>query len=319
MSRPWLTVLMPTYNGEAYVAHALESIVIQGDDGVEVIAIDDGSTDATVSILRSYQSRMNLRVLEPGRVGNWVTNTNRCLPLAQGAHLSILHQDDLWMKHRLLRMKRCLEENPGTTLLFHSSWYIDSQGRRLAVIRPPLPAGVDLPPELVVERLLVQDFIMVPAAVFRRDAALAVGGLDEGLWYSGDWDFWLKLVAQGSSRSLSRPLAAFRIHALSQTNLSTARTAEYRRQQETVLERHFGRWSARLRHRGEIHMAAAFSIEMNVALSELAHGTGMAAGSVLLKFLRLGPWVAFRYLRDSRLRERVAARLHLLRAMHWRV
>ena len=54
MARPWLSVIMPTYNGAAYLSAALDSVLAQQDERIELIAIDDGSTDATVSILESY-------------------------------------------------------------------------------------------------------------------------------------------------------------------------------------------------------------------------------------------------------------------------
>ena len=69
----------------------------------------------------------------------------------------------------------------------------------------------------MVERLLVQNFIAIPAPLFRRDQALSVGGLDARLWYAADWDFWLKLAAMGPTVYSPRPLAGFRIHSQSQT------------------------------------------------------------------------------------------------------
>jgi glycosyltransferase involved in cell wall biosynthesis len=319
VNQPWLSVLLPTYNGQAYLGGTLESVARQGDDGIEVIAIDDGSTDGTPALLRSFARHLNLRILERARTGNWVANTNHALAAARGDYIGILHQDDVWAPGRLAHLKRALAKHPGTTWLFHASWYVDSRGGRLAVISPPFPPGVLLAPELLVERLLVQDSIMVPSAIVRREAALAVGGLDESLPYSGDWDFWLRIAAAGGARFLSLPLAHFRIHALSQTNASTSNLGEYRRQQEAVLGRHFRLWSSRLRRPADIHLAARFSIEVNVAFSSLAHRQPSSPGRLLARFLRLGPWVGFRYLRDSRIRERVYARLHLLRAMKWRL
>ena len=65
MSGPWLSVLVPTYNGAAYLGQALNSIAAQDTADLEIIAIDDGSTDATLTILSDYSQSLPLRVIEP--------------------------------------------------------------------------------------------------------------------------------------------------------------------------------------------------------------------------------------------------------------
>ncbi|HEV3260038.1 MAG TPA: glycosyltransferase, partial [Gemmataceae bacterium] len=218
MARPWLSVIMPTYNGDAYLAAALDSVCAQDDAAIEVIAVDDGSTDATVPLLESYAERLPLRIVRRGRIGNWVANTNHGLTLARAEHVCFLHQDDLWLSGRLAVVKRLLAQSPDAALLLHPSWYIGPDGRRLGMWRCPLPAGPgELEAEFVVERLLVQNFISMPAPVFRRETALAVGGLDESLWFTADWDLWLKLAATGPALYHPEPLSAFRIHPQSQT------------------------------------------------------------------------------------------------------
>ena len=63
MSRPWLSVIMPTYNGASFLTNALNSILSQADDQIEVIAVDDGSTDATIPILKSFATKLSLRIV----------------------------------------------------------------------------------------------------------------------------------------------------------------------------------------------------------------------------------------------------------------
>src|SRR3954466_5222777 len=66
MGHPWLSVIMPTYNGEMYLRSALESVLSQADDRIEILAVDDGSTDSTLRILESYRGRMPLTIFERG-------------------------------------------------------------------------------------------------------------------------------------------------------------------------------------------------------------------------------------------------------------
>ena len=71
MPTPWLSVIIPTYNGEAYLSSAMDSILTQGDSDIEAIVVDAGSTDATPSILQAYQHRLPLTLLQrPPRPAN---------------------------------------------------------------------------------------------------------------------------------------------------------------------------------------------------------------------------------------------------------
>lgn len=311
MNRPWLSVILPTYNGQLYLGAALEGVLAQSDGDIEVIAVDDGSTDETVPILRSYAGRIPLQIFEPGRLGNWVAMTNRALSVAQGDYACFLHQDDVWLPNRSSTLRRLVEAHAGATLVVHASWYIDSRGRRLGFFRPAIPPGrVDPPLELVVERLLVQNFIAIPSALFHRETAARLGGMDEQLWYTADWDLWLKMAAAGRTLYTPQALAACRLHPLSQTVLRSQDCGEFRRQLDVVLERHLAAWKAR--HRGSpcpVEPAARFSIEMNTALAALANRQQPPLLRLAIGGLRLGPAGGWRYFHDSRIAERLVARI----------
>jgi glycosyltransferase involved in cell wall biosynthesis len=316
MGRPWLSVLMPTFNGAAYLAAALESIAAQVQDDVEVIALDDGSTDGTLALLRHYADRLPLQIVARGRVGSWVANTNHGLSLARGEYVCYLHQDDCWLPHRLATLKARALAHPGVALLLHSSFFIDTAGRRLGTWRCSLPPYRLLHADDVLERLLVQNFIAIPAPLFRREAALRVGGMDEGLWYTADWDFWLKLASIGQTFYDPRPLACFRIHALSQTMRQSRDGSEFRRQHEAVLQRHLPAW---LRGHADLRPilppVAEFAAEVNTALADSLHLRMPNWTTLLGRGFTLGPAGWHRFLRDSRIVERVRARIQTCRLL----
>jgi hypothetical protein len=217
----------------------------------------------------------------------------------------LLHQDDVWLPGRAARIREAMP----FSLLVHPAVFIGSNGQKLGHWRTPLPAGSVAPMEFI-ERLLVQNFLACPSPVFPRASALP-DGLDETLWYLADWDLWLRLGARGPVRSLAEPLTAFRIHRASQT-LSRERTAEdLREQHRKVLARHFPPWAKGVpaRHAAQVRAAADFSVAINVALAEAWRGKAGAATRLPPRFLGLGPAGWARYLRDSRLPERLWARL----------
>lgn len=310
MPAPWLSVIMPVYNGEDFLPRALESIEGQSGNGLELVAIDDGSTDRSLEILESWKSRLPLRVEKAPRCGNWVGVTNRALALARGEFACFLHQDDAWRPGRLEAVKRAVDESPGVDFVVHATQYIDRRGRNLGRSHPRFRESAGfLPASEVVPRFLIQNILSIPSALFRRSAALEEGGLDERLWYSADWDLWLRLAGRGRTRSLSRALSQYRLHPQTQTSMRSGDLQEFRRQHELVFEKHFPRWRSTLPDAEDVEARAKLSIEVNTALAAMAHRGKAGLSSLAAQFVRLGPVGAWRYINDSRILERMAARL----------
>jgi glycosyltransferase involved in cell wall biosynthesis len=299
--RPWLSVVMPAWNGERYLEAALQSVHAEGTRGYEIVAVDDGSTDRTPHILRAWAERLPLRIVAHGGRGNWVAASNAALRGARGRYACFLHQDDLWLPGRLAALEREVEAGP--SLIVHPAVFIGPDARRLGPWHCPLPEG-NVDAALFAERLSVQNFIAIPAAAFDLERALRLGAMDESLWYTADWDLWLRLGREGAIRHVPSPLAAFRVHPDSQTVVRTD-LADRRAQLEAVLGRHAAALPSAARR------AARFSLEVNVALAALASGIPVSWSGLMGSFLRLGPWGLLRYLRDSRIFERVVSRARL--------
>ena len=308
--QPWLSVLIPTYNGEDYLPAALNSIIDQKDTDIECIAVDDGSTDATLSILNSYQDRLSVKILQQETQGNWVANTNYGLSLARGDYVCFLHQDDLWFKNRLSTMKRLIFDLPKVVFFLHPSRFLDAEGNDLGIWQCPLPSFPEIiKPDLMIEKLLVQNFIAIPAPIFKREIALKVGGLDRTFWYTADWDFWLKIAACGDTLYYPKPFSGFRIHPGSQTIVRSSRSQDFRNQLESIARKYFALWQAPRQLKHKVLKVAEFSIEVNIFLANTVHGKKNNLAALLNSFVLLGPSGWYRYLRDSRIWERVSARL----------
>lgn len=311
MTQPWLSVILPVRNGEPYLIDALESIALQETlEGVEVLAVEDGSTDSTLPILRSYAGRIPLRILQPSPMRNWVQKANLALTEARGEYLSLLCHDDGWHSGRLKALRPLVQRPRAPAVVIHSLWYVDARRRRLGLYRPPLPAGRELTPDFVVERLLVQNWVGGPATLFRRDLTVSVGGYDENLWYSADWDLYLKLMASGPTHFLPRALSFYRLHSQSISSLRSGESREIKEQHDFVLDRHVEAWKKA--HGGGACPAeplARFSVAMNTTLASLANRQPVRLGRLLVQGARLGPQGGLQYLKRSRLAERLRARL----------
>jgi glycosyltransferase involved in cell wall biosynthesis len=310
MNPPWLSVLMPTYNGEKYLSSALDSIAIQNDNQIECIIVDDGSTDNTLVIANSYQDKIPLKIIEKQRKGNWVANTNYALSLAKADYVCFLHQDDIWLPKRLAIVKNLITKYPEVDLFLHSSSFIDERGKELGLWQSPLPSvPVIIDRNLSIERLLVQNFIAIPAPVFKRELALQAGGLEEQLWYTADWDFWLKIAASGKTIYYPKPLAAFRVHGGSQTVLRSSSLSDFRGQLETVVKKYWQIWQAPRSRKNFILKIALFSVELNTALAAKIHGQKINLFELIKRFLFLGISGWFKYFYYSRIWERISSRL----------
>lgn len=304
-------MVVPTFRGAQWLGEALGSVaeaVGDEEDRIEILVVDDRSDDATLEVARTFESRLPLRIFERESPRSWVLGTNEGLAAARGRYCCFLHQDDRWLPDRWRLLRRHLESEPAPDLLLTAACFIDARGRAVGPWRCPLPAGA-VEPALLHERLVVQNFIAIPAPVVRTELLDQVGrSLDPSLWYTADWDLWLRL-ARGDARIVYEPAAtvAFRIHPDSQTVARSLDGDRFRYQLEEVLQRHLSPALPR-----SARAAARLSLEINLALAALAHRRMPALGKGLRSALLAVPAGWWRLLRDARLEERVPARLRAL-------
>jgi hypothetical protein len=306
ISRPWLSVIMPSYRGEEWIGLALQSLAAGGADGIEVLLIDGGPTPAARRIAQEFEDRVRLRVVVREDMSSWHGRTNFGVQLAQSPYVCLLSVDDVWLPGRAAAVHAWIEAAPGAVLHLGPTAIIDRHGCELGTWRCSLPMSRELSFETVAERLLVQNFIASPTPVFRRDAWIESGGLDESLWYTADWDLWLKLSAAGTVHYHPEITSGFRIHSGSLTMTGSRDSVELEQQMCTVLERYLPRLGSRSQY---VEHAARASIAVNLALARAAAGDTRGLWGALGSVLRLGPAAIRRFLRDTRLLERVVPRV----------
>jgi glycosyltransferase involved in cell wall biosynthesis len=306
MRSPWLTVVIPSHLGEAWIDQALKSLAAEPADGIEVLVIDSSPNSLTRDLARGYSDRLDVRVFERCDLATWQAKTNFGVETARSDHLCWLGVDDVWLPGRVAAVRSWIAADPHARLHLAPVAIIDKEGRNLGLWRCPLPADRALPVSLVLERLLVQNFVSAPSPVFRRDAWLGCGGLDTELWYTADWDIWLKLAACGPVYYHPEVAIGFRIHAGSLTASGSRDVDDFSRQMSIVLERHLPRAGAGSKG---VERAARASIAVNCALAAAATGDLGRLPRAAMDVLRLGPVGIGRYLRDSRILDRLAPRV----------
>ncbi len=296
---------MPVHNGAQWIAAALQSIAAEKTDGIEVLLLDSSADDASRDIAARFADRLRLRIFPRPDLKSWQAKTNLGVGLASAPHVCTLHQDDLWLPGRAAALHDWITTEGEAPLHLAPSVIVDETGRALGLWRCPLPKDTPIAPAFAAKRLLIQNFISIPAPLFRKDAWLACGGMDENLWYTGDWDLWLRLAALGPIYYHDRPTTAFRIHRGSLTVTGSRDTADFSNQLQIVFERHL----ALANHATDIERAGRVSIQVNTVLAAAAGGDYSDVISGLLAILRLNPIGIIRYFRDSRLMDRLLPRL----------
>jgi glycosyltransferase involved in cell wall biosynthesis len=143
VSEPLVSVIVPVHNGERYVREALDSVLCQTYQRVELVIVDDGSTDATGDVLSGFAADGRARVVRQEHTGV-AAALNRGIELARGPLLAFLDSDDLWTADKLERQIDALDAEDSSALVFgwvrefHSPDLEDSERARIAC--PPGPA-----------------------------------------------------------------------------------------------------------------------------------------------------------------------------------
>ncbi|MGD0940372.1 MAG: glycosyltransferase [Terracidiphilus sp.] len=304
---PFFSVIMPVHNGERFIAATLESVREQHHDDMELLIVDDGSTDHTLDIVRDFANVLPIRLFTPGRVGGAEAASNIGLREARGQWAGFLHCDDLWLPGRMARLWGEMQTTDAV-LIVHNSVFVGPDGRRLGPWTCPLLEG-NVPPQQFIERLLVQNFIAPVSPVFRRMAALESGGMDLAIWACPDWDFWLRMGTLGPVQFIDEILTAYRVHPESQTVAHARLADEWEQQLTIVLDRHLGSLAANGKNRASIEKVARASVAVNSALLAALRGEPTRPLAAVFQLLALGPFGWHRYFRDSRIVQRAGSRL----------
>jgi glycosyltransferase involved in cell wall biosynthesis len=306
---PFLSVIMPVRNGEKFIAAALESVRAQYREGIELVIVDDHSTDRTLEIVRGFSDVLPIRLITPDRHTTEVEACNIAFREARGEWACLLHCDDFWLPGRMARLWGEMETAKGAFIL-HNAMFVGPDGRKLGYWTCPLSEGI-IPSEQFIERLLVQNFIAAPSPVFRRKVVLESGGMDPASPRCQDWDLWLRIGAIGPVRFIAETLSAYRVHLGAQTFARKRLPNETEQQLTTVFARHLSHWPVTGRRRASVERVARASITINSTLSAAFRHESFQLSPVLLELLALGPFGWHRYLRDSRIVQRVCSRLKL--------
>ncbi len=213
LNPPLVSVCISAYNHEAYIAEAIDSVLAQSYPNIEIVVIDDASTDRTASVVRDYAARFPERVraifLEenegPSRA------SNRAFATLKGDYVAFLGSDDRMLPARILRQVEFLTENSGHVAVFTDITAIDANGQRIAG-SADAEQLFNQPITHLHRQLLTGNFLNAPSAMVRRADLMALGGYSPLLRYVQDYELWVRLLQRGDIGKLAEPLVEYRVH-----------------------------------------------------------------------------------------------------------
>ncbi len=197
MHKGLASVIVPVYNGSRYLAKTLESVLAQEYPDVEVIAVDDGSTDGSAEIIRRFPA---VRYFYQENQGVTVARNNG-ISRATGEYIAFIDQDDIWTPDKLAVQIDYLEKNPGTGFVLSKS-------------RMFLESGADLPPWLKPSYLEEEHVGFIPGTfLVRRNVLDMVGHYDARYAIASDTDWFSRAMDAGiSMHTLPAVLLYKRVH-----------------------------------------------------------------------------------------------------------
>jgi glycosyltransferase involved in cell wall biosynthesis len=209
MPAPSISIITPSLNGGAYLRHTLNSILSQqGDFDLQWLVIDGGSTDETIPLLKSTTDP-RLQWISQSDAGQ-TSAINKGSAMAKGDIVAWLNSDDLYAPGALATVAKAFEQNPDAQWLVGRCDIIDTAGN-LARQNVTKYKNRRLD-SFTFKSLLRMNFISQPAVFWRKSFGSSIGQLDESLYWTMDYDLWLRMAQARPPLIINQTLASFRVH-----------------------------------------------------------------------------------------------------------
>ena len=202
--------MIPAYNCADQLGYAIESVLVQdpGPERMQIEVVDDCSSDETAVVAESFGDRVSL-YRQPSNLGN-VGNFNTCVARARGHLIHLLHGDDGVRDGFYSRMAEAFDESPAIGAAFCRYIALDEDGNWTSI--SPLESSS---PGVIpgwVESLGLGQRLQPPCIVVRREVYERLGGFDDRISYSEDWEMWTRIAGAYPVWHEPEPLALYRIH-----------------------------------------------------------------------------------------------------------
>jgi len=217
-SNPLVSVIVPAYNHEKYITDCLRSVVEQSYKNLELIVLNDGSTDTTEELIKLFieeNSLTNIRFISKKNEGVCKT-LNKGLEIAKGKYVAFLASDDMWEPKKLEIQVDFMERNDNIGLVFSDAWF-QKFNEKTHIKWSDYKTNMDRYFKNGIQNadmyflLLTRPIIPALTVMVRKQIFDEIGGFDEALVYEDD-DMWLRIALKYPLAYINEPLACYRMH-----------------------------------------------------------------------------------------------------------
>jgi glycosyltransferase involved in cell wall biosynthesis len=207
-----VSAIIPAYNCERYIKETVESVLAQTYKDIELIVVDDGSTDRTGEILKTFGFRVKY-IYQSKNTGPSGAR-NKGIERAEGEYIAFLDHDDVWMPNKIEEQIKLLEGNEDVALVYSNGYYVGPSG----LTRGTLFDNIKPHRNFVLEELLVNSFIPTSSVVVKKQILNKVGWFSERFLVTQDFDLYLRIAEQHKIDFVGSPLLKHRVHPDSLSN-----------------------------------------------------------------------------------------------------
>ena len=209
--KPLVSVVIPVYNQQRYIAEAVESVLKQTYSRVELVVVDDGSTDSTPDILGGYGR--DLSYIQQDNAGA-ATALNRGITAATGELVGWLSSDDVYLPAKVERQVELFTARPEISLTYTDFNIIDGTGLMKRAVRSRFYENR----KEFIRRLILGNFINGSSVIAKKEALVATGLFDPVMTYHADANMWLRMLKRYRFGHVAEVLLNYRVHAGNASN-----------------------------------------------------------------------------------------------------
>jgi glycosyltransferase involved in cell wall biosynthesis len=273
---PKISVVIPVYNGALFIQDALQSVLSQTAPPIEIIVVDDGSTDGTMDVVRLVNSTVPIRYRRQENQGPSAAR-NLGVSMAGGDWIAFLDADDIWHPERLAIQADLARAHPDVALFSSETDYIDEKGNA----RPPIDWQDELAP-----LMLNRPTPILPSTVTVKKAAfMEAGGFNPLLRTQEDIELFARIATGYPIQSIDRPLVKYRCHSK-----QLHRNREWRAQSWPILFHSLTEMWKDAPEKQAILAKRAAAVFEDLGTHYLRTGQYMTARAYLRQSISLNPW-----------------------------
>jgi glycosyltransferase involved in cell wall biosynthesis len=283
-NNPLVSVIIPCFNYGQFVGEAIQSVLNQTYPDLEVIVVDDGSTDTTRDVVYSFRDPRIRYVYQENAGENVARNTG--IQQARGEFIAFLDADDLWLPQKLEKQLRLFEEDPEVGLAYCLFSYFDSESGNVVGFHKEYKCFRGN----VLEKLYEKNFIGSPTPVIKRDVFEKTGLFETDDQSVDDWTLWTKIAFHYKIDYVPEVLAKYRIHI----GAMSYRTAdEYRKWRSNYLQRMAAQFPELIPLRRRFQCKANYLVSIHYARV----GDKKKAVACLIEAIKARPFIVKYYVR----------------------